>query len=44
MLLKVGFVDIDAKFDKSGIDEIETLDVAKPTIMDFKEFNYGNAL
>ena len=30
------FVDFDAKFDKSGIEEIKTLDVAKPTIMDFK--------
>ena len=30
----------DAKIDKSGIEEIKTLDVAKPTIMDFKEFNY----
>ena len=29
-------------FDKSGIEEIKTLDVAKPTIMDFKEFNYEN--
>ena len=36
------FVDLDAKFDKSGIEEIKTLDVAKPTIMDFKEFNYEN--
>ena len=34
--------DLDAKFDKSGIEEIKTLDVAKPTIMDFKEFNYKN--
>ena len=33
---------IDAKIDKSGIEEIKTLDVAKPTIMDFKEFNYEN--
>ena len=36
------FVDLDAKFDKSVIEEIKTLDVAKPTIMDFKEFNYEN--
>lgn len=36
------FVDLDAKIDKSGIEEIKTLDVAKPTIMDFKEFNYEN--
>ena len=34
--------DLDAKFDKSGIEEIKTLDVAKPTIMDLKEFNYEN--
>jgi len=34
--------DLDAKFDKSGIEEIKTLDVAKPTIMDFKQFNYDN--
>ena len=34
--------DLDAKFDKSGIEEIKTLDVAKPTNMDFKEFNYEN--
>ena len=37
------FVDLDGKFDKSGIEEIKTLDVAKPTIMDFKEFNYENS-
>ena len=36
------FVDLDAKFDKSGIEEIKTLDVAKPTISDFKEFDYDN--
>ena len=36
------FLDLDAKIDKSGVDEIKTLDVAKPTIMDFKEFNYEN--
>ena len=35
------FLDLDAKFDKSGIEEIKTLDV-KPTILDFKEFNYEN--
>ena len=34
--------DLDDKFDKSGIEEIKTLDVAKPTILDFKEFNYEN--
>ena len=36
------FFDLDAKIDKSGIEEIKTLDVAKPTILDFKEFNYEN--
>ena len=36
------FVDLDAKYDKSGIEEIKTLDVAKPTILDLKEFNYDN--
>ena len=36
------FLDLDAKFDESGIEEIKTLHVAKPTIMDFKEFNYEN--
>ena len=32
--------DLDAKFDKSGIKRNKTLDDAKPTILDFKEFNY----
>ena len=36
------FLDLDAKFDESGTEEIKTLDVAKPTIYDFKEFNYEN--
>ena len=36
------FLDLDAKFDKSGIEEIKTLDVNEPTILDFKEFNYEN--
>ena len=36
------FLDLDAKFDKSGIEEIKTLDVKEPTILDFKEFNYDN--
>ena len=36
------FLDLDAKIDKSGIEEIKTLDVAKPTILDLKEFNYEN--
>ena len=36
------FLDLDAKFDESGTEEIKTLDVAKPTILGFKEFNYEN--
>ena len=36
------FLDLDAKIDKSGIEEIKTLDINKPTILDFKEFNYEN--
>ena len=36
------FLDLDAKIDKSGIEEFKTLDVTKPTILDFKEFNYEN--
>ena len=36
------FLDLDAKFDKSGIEEIKTLDVNEPTILDFKEFNYDS--
>src|SRR3954471_16061899 len=36
------FLDLEAKFEKSGIEEINTLDVNKPTILDFKEFNYEN--
>ena len=35
-------LDLDAKFDESGIEESKTLDVAKPTILDFKGFNYEN--
>ena len=38
------FLDLDAKIDKSGIEENETLDINKPTILDFKEFNYVIAL
>ena len=36
------FLDLDAKFDKSGIEEIKTLDINEPTILDFNEFNYDN--
>ena len=36
------FLDLDTKFGKSGIEEIKTLDINEPTILDFKEFNYDN--
>ena len=36
------FLDLGAKINKSGIEEIKTLDVNEPTILDFKEFNYDN--
>src|SRR3954471_9722610 len=34
------YLDLDDEIDKSGIEKNKTLDVAKPTILDFKEFNY----
>ena len=36
------FLDLDAKIGKSGIERNKNLDVAKPTILDLKEFNYEN--
>ena len=36
------FLDLNAKIGKSGIEEIKTLDINEPTILDFKEFNYDN--
>ena len=36
------FLDLDAKFGESRIEEIKTLDINEPTILDFKEFNYDN--
>ena len=36
------FLDLDAKFGKSGIGEVKTLNSIEPTIMDLKEFNYDN--
>ena len=36
------FLDLDVKIGKSGIEEIKTLDINEPTILDFKEFNYDN--
>ena len=36
------FLDLDAKFGKSGIGEVKTLNSIEPTILDFKEFDYDN--
>ena len=36
------FLDLDAKFSKSGIGEVKTLHSNEHTIMDFEEFNYDN--
>ena len=36
------FLDLDAKFGKSGIGEVKTLHSNEPNILDFKEFNYDN--
>ena len=36
------FLDLDAKIDKSGIEEVKTLSRNEPTLLDFKEFNYDN--
>ena len=36
------FLYLDAKISKSRIEEIKTLDINEPTILDFKEFNYDN--
>ena len=36
------FLDLDAKIDKSGIGEVKTLGSDKPTLLNFKEFNYYN--
>ena len=35
-------LDLDAKIVKSGIEEVKTLNINEPTILDFKEFNYYN--
>ena len=34
------FLDLDAKINKSGIEEVKNLHSNEPTILDFKEFNY----
>ena len=36
------FLDLDDEIDESGIERNKNLDVAKPTILDLKEFNYEN--
>ena len=36
------YLDLNDEIDESGIERNKNLDVAKPTIMDFKEFNYEN--
>ena len=36
------FLDLDAKIVKSGIEEVKTLNIDEPNILDFKEFNYDN--
>ena len=36
------FLDLNDEIDESGIERNKNLDVAKPTILDLKEFNYEN--
>ena len=36
------FLDLAAKFGKSGIGEVVTFNSIEPTISDFKEFDYDN--
>ena len=36
------FLDLDAKFGKSGFGEVMTLNSIEPTISDFKDFDYDN--
>ena len=36
------FLDLDDEIDESGIEINKNRDVAKPTILDLKEFNYEN--
>ena len=36
------FLDLDAKIDKIGIEEVKTLNSNESTILDFKGFNYDN--
>ena len=34
------YLDLNDEIDESGIERNKNLDVGKPTILDFKEFNY----
>ena len=34
------YLDLNDEIDESGIERNKNLDVAKPTLLDFKEFNY----
>ena len=36
------YLDLNDEIDESEIERNKNLDVAKPTILDFKEFNYEN--
>ena len=36
------YLDLNDEIDESGIERNKNIDVAKPTILDFKEFNYEN--
>jgi len=36
------FLDLDDEIDKSGIERNKNRDIAKPNILDLKEFNYEN--
>ena len=38
-----GYLDLYDEIDESGIERNKNLDVAKPTILDFKEFNYESS-
>ena len=35
-------LDLDAKIVKSRIEEVKTIKINEPTILDFKEFHYDN--
>ena len=36
------FLDLDAKIDKSGIEEVKTFNSNEPTLLDHKNFNYDS--